>query len=74
MNRIKTRILVLAMFSFILGGITGYAAPKIEDFNKIAKMNARELMVKTKEVMEAKYLRRTGNNISFLSSFSSMRR
>lgn len=55
MNRIKTPILVLAMFSFILAGITGYAAPKNEDFNKIAKMNAKELMVKTKEVMDTKY-------------------
>jgi len=50
-----TPILVLGMFSFILAGITGYAAQKDEELNKIAKMNARELMVKTKEIMDAKY-------------------
>jgi len=55
MNRIMTPILVLGMFSFILAGITGYAAQKDEELNKIAKMNARELMVKTKEIMDAKY-------------------
>jgi hypothetical protein len=55
MNRIKEPILFLAMCFFIFAGIPGLAVQKDEEFNKIAKMNARELMVKTKEVMDKKY-------------------
>ena len=65
MEKIKTPILVLSMFFIILVGMTGYAAQKDEEFNKIARMNARELMVKTKEVMDAKYPQENWENYKF---------
>lgn len=65
MGKIKTSILVLLMVFFILAGATGYSAQKDEEFNKIAKMNARELMAKTKEVMEAKYAQENWENYKF---------
>jgi hypothetical protein len=65
MKKVKTSILFFSMFFFFLAAITGYAAQKDEEFNKISKMNARELMVKTKEVMEAKYPRENWENYKF---------
>jgi hypothetical protein len=65
MKNLKTPILVLSVFFFILTGLTGYSAQKDEEFNKIAKMNTKELWAKTKEVMEAKYPQENWENYKF---------
>ena len=65
MKKIKPFILVLSIFFFILAAMPGYAAPKADEINKIARMNARELMEKTREVMEAKYPRENWESYKF---------
>jgi hypothetical protein len=65
MKKVKTSILVITLLYSILAGITGYSAEKAEEFNKIEKMNAKELMVKTREVMDAKYPQENWENYKF---------